>query len=72
MSEMVVDGKLIKKMLIDRDMTGRELARRIGVHEQTITYVINGGSWSHHTVNKIANVLECNPIDLLMVETETA
>lgn len=71
MSEIVaVNGKAIKKKLIDLDMTGRDLAGEVGIHEQTITNMINGGPWSHQTINKIAAVLGCSPLELLTVRQE--
>ena len=39
---ITVFGKEIKKALVDKDMTQRELAREINVNENYLTDIING------------------------------
>lgn len=54
---ITVFGKEIKKALIDKDMTQRELAREINVNENYLTDIINGRRSGAKYKNKIIETL---------------
>jgi DNA-binding Xre family transcriptional regulator len=60
-----VNKAYIKAMLGARDMSLRDLAKRSKVGEATIYRVVNGGAFTSDTLGKIADVLECSPVDLI-------
>lgn len=64
-----------RKFVIDRERvdllmkranikTYAELAARSELHPNTLTKVLGGRTWDSKTAMKLANALECNPIDL--------
>ena len=40
------------------------LAERAGLHPNTLTKVLKGTKWDSSTAMKLADALDCNPIDL--------
>jgi DNA-binding Xre family transcriptional regulator len=56
--------KTIKKLLIDKDMTMLDLARKIGKSRVWTSYVVNGHMKSPKVRKAIAKVLEVNVEDL--------
>lgn len=41
-----------------------ELAERSGLHQNTLTKILDGKSWQSKTAMKLAKALHCSPIDL--------
>lgn len=56
--------KKIRKLLIDEDLTGAKVARRIGVHRSAINRTIKGERKSYRIRKAIANALHLKVTDL--------
>jgi DNA-binding Xre family transcriptional regulator len=52
------------------DMNLRELAKASGIGEATIYRFNSGQGFNAESLEKLANGLQCNPIDLILVEGE--
>lgn len=52
-------------MLLDKDLDQRELARISGISEPTITRLLQGKPFTSDTLGKLADALDCNPVDLI-------
>ena len=59
-----MDTKKVKKMLIDKDMTVKGLAKETGFCRLYISKIINGHTRSPRAEKLIAYVLGCTPSDL--------
>lgn len=61
-------------MLAKRKMRSRELAERIGITEQNVSLLKSGKvrGLRFETLEKICEVLECQPGDLLEFQPDTA
>lgn len=61
-------------MLARRKMRSRELAERIGITEQNVSLLKSGKvrGLRFETLEKICEVLECQPGDLLEFQPDTA
>lgn len=57
-------GKVIKKRLIDKDMTQRELAKRVGTSEGYMKKIISGERSGATYLEKICEVLEIDDINI--------
>lgn len=56
----------IKIKMVEKQITGRELADKIGVHEQTISKWINGkGTEKIEKFIEMCKILELDPRELL-------
>lgn len=56
-------GKRIRQMLQERGMTQAELARLVGVKQQTVSYIVaDKGAESSRYATRIAEVLGVNPV----------
>jgi transcriptional regulator with XRE-family HTH domain len=57
-------GSRIKQVLSEREMSQAELARLVGVKQQTISYICSheGGAGTSRYAMKIADVLGVNPL----------
>jgi len=62
--------KQIKKLLIDRELSIAELARRIGMSRTWVSLVINGNMKSPETRRRIADELKVK-VQALWPEEET-
>ena len=62
---MVVSYKKLWKILIDRDMKKKDLAKLAGVSTYTITKMSKGENVTIDTLGKICKVLNCNIQDIL-------
>lgn len=51
-------AKIIKKALVDREMTQRQLARMVGMNENYLTDVLNGRKAGTKYLNEIEEILE--------------
>lgn len=62
---MRLNTKMLNHYLIERGLDQQELAVKSGVSEPTITRLKRGEQFTSGTLGKLAEALECNPIDLL-------
>ena len=53
-------AKAIKQILIERDMTIKQLADAIGIEHQSMRNKLYRDSFSYEEVVKIANLLNCD------------
>ena len=64
-----VDERKVRVFMADRGIhTIEELAERSGVTSLTIRRLFKGAGFKSDTVQKLADALGCNPLDLLTVE----
>ena len=68
--KIYVSGAGIKKALKDRGITQSSLARRMGISRQAMFHIMQAGVQKFSTLNKFAEVLECDPRDLIEVIDE--
>lgn len=61
-------------MLAKRKMRSKELAERIGITEQNVSLLKSGKvkGMRFETLEKICEVLDCQPGDILVYEPETS
>lgn len=59
-AEYSLFGKKVKHLLIEKNMTNKELAKRIGMAESTVCDVISGRNNREKTKQLIINALEMN------------
>lgn len=52
--------KIIKQLLIERDMTIKALAERLGIQPQSMSNKIYRDTFSYEEVEKIADILDCD------------
>lgn len=60
-----INAKFVKQMLIAKDMDQQMLAQSSGISEQTIVRLLQGKPFTSDTLGKLANALECHPVDLI-------
>ena len=53
-------AKIIKQILLERGMTVRELAEKLGILPQSMSNKLNRDSFSYAEVVKIADILGCD------------
>jgi len=63
-----LNGRFVKHLLTDRDMTARDLAAVAGISEATMYRLLGGEAFSSVTLGKLALALECHPTDLIEAE----
>ncbi len=54
-------GKIIKKRLVDLDMSQTELAEKVGTTSEYLSYIISGRRKGHKYIEKIFSTLELDP-----------
>ena len=62
---MAVSYKKLWKILIDKDMKKKDLAKLADVSTYTITKMSKGKNVTTDTLGKICRVLECNVEDIM-------
>lgn len=67
-----INKKFVKHMLAERDMSLRDLSQACGIGQATIYRVVNGGKFQSVTLGRLAEALQCSPVDLIDVEGYTA
>lgn len=65
---MRIDRKKLAHLLIDKDITGKQLAEAVGVSRQTITNIKQGKRCIDVIGYKIADVLGIDIADILETE----
>ncbi|MCD6290359.1 MAG: helix-turn-helix transcriptional regulator [Anaerolineae bacterium] len=64
-----IDERKVRVFMAMRGIdTVRDLARKAGIHEDTVWKVFKGRNFTAETLERLATALECNPLDLLTVE----
>jgi transcriptional regulator with XRE-family HTH domain len=65
-----LDERKVKVMMALRGVgSQKELAEKSGVHQDTLVQLLRGRrSFSPETLEKLAQALDCNPLDLLTTE----
>jgi len=60
-----INGKKIRHLLIDKDLTITLLADNIGISRQGLYNKINNNTWTVSDIYKVATVLGIDPKDLI-------
>ena len=64
---MVMSYKKLWKLLIDRDLTNKDLKEMSGVSNASLTKMRKGGNVTTDVLLKICNALNCNTDDIMEV-----
>lgn len=64
--EIWIDGDKLKLVARKRGMTLTTLAEAMGMHYNGILRIVSTGSTNLGTVKELCNVLNCNPLDILV------
>lgn len=67
-----INSDFVEHRLLDRGMTARDLASESGISEPTMYRILSGKPFRSSTLDKIAEALECNPVDLIISEGHPA
>lgn len=62
-----INKGFVKAKLGARDMSLRDLAEASNIGEATLYRIVNGSAFNSTTLEKLAEALDCNPLDLLDV-----
>ena len=62
---MPISYKKLWKLLIDRDLKKKDLAKKADISSFTITKMSKGENVTTDTLGKICKVLECNVEDIM-------
>jgi DNA-binding Xre family transcriptional regulator len=65
MKDLRINARFVKQILLDKDLDQRELAKLSGISEPTITRLLHGRPFTSDTLGKLADALECHPVDLI-------
>lgn len=65
MNNVKINARFVKQILLNKDLDQRELAKLSGISEPTITRLLHGRPFSSETLGKLAEALDCHPIDLI-------
>lgn len=69
MTEFKIDETRLKLLMQRAGIESyTELAEKSGIHRNTLHNVIRGEAWKSDTAAKLADVLGCNPIDMLVAD----
>lgn len=66
--EIRIDGDKLKLAAKRQNMTLRTLAEAMGMHYNGVLRIVSTGSTNLGTLEELCNVLNCNPLDLLVWE----
>ena len=64
--EIRIDGDKLKLVVKRQGMTLNVLAEAMGMHYNGVLRIVNTGSTNLGTFETMCNVLNCNPLDLLV------
>ena len=64
-------SKAIKQLLIERDMSVKALAEKLGIQPQSMSNKLYRDSFSFEEVEKIANILNCD-VTIITRDTKKA
>jgi DNA-binding Xre family transcriptional regulator len=68
--ELGIDGDKLKAIIKRQGMTTHDVAGAMGMHANGILRIIRTGSTSLSTLQQLCEVLDCNPMDLLVWNEE--
>lgn len=57
---MVIFGNLVKKMLIDKGISQKELARKCGIADNNLSNILKRSNVNTDTMYKLAEALDCD------------
>ncbi len=60
-----INKKVVERLMFDKRMKQVELIKRSGISKPTIIRLMNGEAFDSVTLGKLANALECSPVDLI-------
>ena len=65
----MTDGNIVRKLMLEQNLTMRELSEKAGVTETTASRFFHADARTHSkTVNKIAAALGVKPVQILKKE----
>lgn len=67
MAILKINNRFVREMLFKLEMDQRTLAERAGISEPTMIRLMQGKPFTSDTLGKLAEALECSPVDLLDV-----
>lgn len=62
-----INKGFVRAVLGARNMSLRDLADASDIGEATLYRIVNGAKFNSTTLEKLADALDCNPVDLLDV-----
>jgi transcriptional regulator with XRE-family HTH domain len=62
---MKVDAEKLWELRVNRGLTQRHLARKVGISNATLSKIEHGGGAMPPTLKKLAEVLGVKPVDLV-------
>ena len=69
MGKFRLDERRVKVLMAMKGIDSLpELAEKAGMHYNSVYKMVNTGRFSIDSIEAVANVLECNPIDLITTE----
>lgn len=60
-----INKKVVERLMFDKRMKQVQLIQRSGISKPTIIRLMNGEPFDSVTLGKLANALECSPVDLI-------
>lgn len=66
--EVRIDAKRLDVILLKRDMSLKQVAERMDMHYNSVLRLKTEGTTNLGTLQRLCNVLECHPFDLLVAE----
>lgn len=64
-SKVRINRAFVRTVLGSRNMTLRDLAGQTDIGEATLYRVVNGAPFTSDTLGRLADALECSPVDLI-------
>lgn len=60
-----INAKFVRQKLLEKDLDQKGLAELTGMTEATVSRLLNGKPFTSATLEKLAKVLDCSPVDLV-------
>jgi len=67
MATLRINGRFVREMLFRREMDQLTLSKKAGISEPTMIRLMRGEAFKSDTLGRLAEALECSPVDLLDV-----
>ena len=69
MGQLRLDGRRVKVLMVMNDIDSlTALAEKAKMHYNSVYKMLNTGRFSIDSIEALANVLNCNPIDLMSTQ----
>lgn len=68
---MAINYNKLWKLLIDKNMTKKDLREKAGISTNAMAKMTKGGDVSTQTLRKICIALDCNIEDIMEIEKES-